>query len=125
MVNPQEYIRQADILVTAEGHNSIMEAGAAGVRFIAIAEERPFGEQVRKVAVLDREGLAIGLDHWPIAAAWPDLIARTEDLDPARWKEVFRGNGARQAAEYLEEIATWSANLRRGLKDDVLCPSVC
>lgn len=108
--DPEVYIKASDVLVTAAGHNSVMEAGRERVRMIAIPEDRPFREQERKVAVLDREQLAIGQREWPAARSWPALLERAMQLDLSRWDAVFSENGAEQAARLIEEIADWSAD---------------
>ena len=110
--NADHYIAASDIVVTAAGHNSVMEIGRARKRFIAIAEDRPFDEQLRKVHVLNREGLAVGLSTWPSRESWPDVIATAMQLEPSKWDAIFRDDGARQAAEQLEQWAYWSQKQR-------------
>lgn len=107
------YTDRADVVVTAAGHNSVMELGSRRRPFIAIAQPRPFLEQVRKTKVLQREGLAVGLDGWPNHTAWPSLIAEAKRLDQNRWDEVFASDGAKQAAEHIHQVARWSFNQRR------------
>lgn len=100
------YIAAANIVVSAAGHNSVMELGQRRKRFIAIAEPRPFDEQLRKVSVLNREGLAIGLDEWPESPQlWRSLFAQCQRLDLARWDEVFDTDGAAKAADVIEKAA--------------------
>ena len=106
--HPEPLIQSADIVVTSAGHNSVMELGRAECKFIAIAEERPFEEQVRKADILKREGLAVGLSDWPEAADWPSLIESAKEIDVSRWKAVFKHDGAEQAARHIEEVARWS-----------------
>lgn len=121
--SPADYLKAADVVVTAAGHNSVMEAGRLGCRFIAIAESRPFDEQVRKATVLERERLAIGLTRWPDTRGWPDLIERARQLDPQPWRRIFCENGAAQAARHLNRVAHWSNKQR--LREHTRCPSVC
>ncbi|MCC9658411.1 glycosyl transferase family 28 protein [Rhodopirellula sp. JC737] len=111
--SPDEILRSADVVITSAGHNSVMELGRSRQRFIAIAEERPFEEQVRKSHILDREGLAIGLSAWPSADQWPDLIGSALQLDVSRWDKVFQRDGAIQAAEHIASVASWSHNKRQ------------
>ncbi|TWT93612.1 glycosyltransferase [Neorhodopirellula pilleata] len=108
-----KHVVAADVVVTAAGHNSVMELGQLGSKFIAIAEPRPFAEQLRKVAVLNREQLAIGLDDWPMPHQWPTLIQQARKLDPSRWKAIFLQDGAIQAAEHIDQVASWSHHQRR------------
>lgn len=111
--DPQPYLRAADVVVTAAGHNSVMEAGSAGCRFVAIAEPRPFDEQLRKARVLQRERLAVGLDDWPDPARWPEIIRQAENLEPGRWAEIFESDGALQAARHIEQQACVSHAVSR------------
>ncbi|WP_417739607.1 glycosyltransferase [Rosistilla oblonga] len=119
--DPMPYVREADIVVTAAGHNSVMEIGHARRRLIAIAQQRPFDEQIRKAAILDREGLAVGLSQWPDTDQWPELLERAGRLDPRRWDAIFAADGAAQAAAHLQRVATWSRNQRESNQQAVPC----
>ncbi|MCC9600452.1 glycosyl transferase family 28 protein [Stieleria sp. JC731] len=110
---PMAYVRGAVLTVSAAGHNSVMELGRERAKFIAIAEDRPFLEQLRKVRILNREELAVGLEDWPDVSQWPTLLRQAEDLETARWNNIFRNDGAKQAAEHLETVAMWSERMRR------------
>ena len=105
---PEPMIQSADIVVTSAGHNSVMELGRAKCKIIAIAEERPFEEQVRKADILNREGLAVGLCDWPEVTEWPALIQSAQEIDVSRWKAIFINDGAEQAARHIERVAKWS-----------------
>ena len=111
--DPSPLLQTADVVVTSAGHNSVMELGSLRKRFIAIAEDRPFDEQIRKTIVLDREQLAVGLSKWPEPSNWPSLINRAKEVDVAQWDRVFQNDGAKQAALHLEEVASWSSRQRR------------
>ncbi|QDV68576.1 MurG-like transferase [Rosistilla carotiformis] len=119
--DPMPYVTGAEIVVTAAGHNSVMELGHARQRLIAIAQQRPFDEQICKAAILDREGLAIGLSQWPDTDQWPDLLQRAERLAPRRWDAIFAGDGAAQAAAHLHRVATWSRRQRESNRRAVPC----
>ncbi|SMP75485.1 Predicted glycosyl transferase [Neorhodopirellula lusitana] len=110
--DPVAYLTAADLVVTAAGHNSVMEVGHSGCRFIAVAQDRPFEEQTRKARILDREGLAVGVESWPSAEQWPTLVARAKHLDPTQWQSVFQNDGAVQAANHLAKVALWSRDQR-------------
>ena len=103
--NPEEFVAAADTVVSSAGHNSVMQIGAAGKPFIAIAESRPFDEQLRKAIILDREGLAVALDDWPDPADFGSLLERAQELDTGRWKKLFTGDGAQEIARCLEDSA--------------------
>lgn len=109
---PGDYLRAADVVVTAAGHNSVMECGALGCHMIAIAEPRPFDEQRRKAYVLEREGLAVGLDQWPAPEAWPSLLRQAAILNARQWDAIFAGDGAQQAAQHIERVAERSLQTR-------------
>ncbi|EMI15779.1 hypothetical protein RMSM_07306 [Rhodopirellula maiorica SM1] len=113
VTDPTQHVQTAEIVVTAAGHNSVMEIGHARKRFVAIAEDRPFDEQIQKASVLDREGLAVGLTSWPDPQQWPAIVERAKALDPQKWDTVYRNDGARQAAEHLQAVATWSHTIRK------------
>lgn len=110
--SPHSYTTNAEIVVTAAGHNSVMELGLDRKRMIAIAEPRPFDEQLRKVSVLDREGLAVGLPRWPEAQQWASLMRQAAELDLTKWESVFRQDGAEQAARHITEVLDWSVSQR-------------
>lgn len=110
--NPGKWIADASVVVTSAGHNSVMELGHTRCRFIAIAEDRPFEEQIRKAKILSRERLAIGLTGWPASTQWPALIEEAMLLDPSPWRDVFEHDGASQAAEHIAQVARWSHEAR-------------
>lgn len=106
------YIEAAELVVTAAGHNSVMEVGRARKRFIAIAEPRPFDKQLRNVYVFNREQLAVGLSCWPSGNKWSKVIDDALELDPSRWDSVFQPDGAKQAASHLQGRANQSRDIR-------------
>ncbi|KLU01976.1 hypothetical protein RISK_006160 [Rhodopirellula islandica] len=110
--HPGSWIADASVVVTSAGHNSVMELGHARCRFIAIAEDRPFEEQIRKAKILSREQLAIGLTDWPQLGQWPTLIEEAMSLDPSPWRDIFEQDGAEQAAEHITRVAQWSQEAR-------------
>lgn len=109
---PDNWIADASVVVTSAGHNSVMELGHAQCRFIAIAEDRPFEEQIRKAKILSRERLAIGLTAWPVSSQWSTLIDEAMSLDPSPWRKVFEHDGAEQAADHITQVARWSHEAR-------------
>lgn len=111
---PQLWLAAADVVVTAAGHNSIMEVGRQRRPLIAVAEARPFDEQLRKVAVLNREHLAVGVAQWPDPAEWPELIERASRLNVAAWDGIYQADGAAQAAACIEQYALRSREVAQG-----------
>ena len=103
--DPLTYLAAADVVVSAGGHNSVMELAHARARAVIIPEPRPFEEQVRKAAVLEREQLALTRDAWPQADAWPALIEEAASLDGSRWERITEGNGAATLAQAIEAVA--------------------
>ena len=110
--DPTSELLAADVVLTSAGHNSVMEMGQLRRRFIAIAEDRPFAEQQRKVAVLNREKLAVGLDGWPSSdgseknvSRWKDVLDRAMTLDVRRWNKIFDGEGVSAATKIISDVA--------------------
>lgn len=118
--DPSQLLRSAEVVVTAAGHNSVMELGSLRRRFIAIAQDRPFEEQLRKVVVLQREQLAVGLRRWPCSSEWPRMIEQAKKLDTSRWRKMFQRDGAQQAAAHIEKVARWS-HLHRQVAEETPC----
>ena len=102
------HVAAADAVVSAGGHNSVMELGYARARMVIIPELRPFEEQVRKAAVLRRERLAVTRDAWPAASEWATVLDEARRLDPSRWDRVFDGDGAATLAKAIEKVAAQS-----------------
>lgn len=111
--DPGSFMASADLVVTAAGHNSVMEAGRIGRPMIAIAEPRPFDEQVHKADILQRERLAVGLHRWPSAQQWPAIIRQAKQLKMSVWETIFQKDGAIQGAEHICKVAHWSHQLRK------------
>jgi hypothetical protein len=72
----------ADTVVGAAGDGLLAEVAVRAKRFICLPEERPFHEQRDKGRTLAAHGMAVVLDTWPSASAWPDILRRADDLDP-------------------------------------------
>ena len=108
-------LREADLVVCGAGSHTVMEVGAAGKPMVCLAEDRAFGEQRAKALGLARAGLAVSPARWPSAREWPSLLARAEQLDTSRWRELFVDPTLARAARFLERIAAES--------DEVLAPS--
>ena len=105
--DPTECLLAADVVFSSAGHNSVMELGQMRRRFVAIAEDRPFEEQRRKVAILQRAGLAIGRGHWPVDD-FADVVDEALQLQPDRWDRIFDGRGIQPAVDLIESAASRS-----------------
>ena len=110
--DPLAELMAADVVMTSAGHNSVMEMGQLRRRFVAVAEQRPFEEQIRKVKILQDRGLAVGIEGWPdrgdgnFDAIIRQLIDHALQIDVTRWDPVFISNDAeRGVAPAVAEIS--------------------
>lgn len=83
---PFEELCRAEIVIGSAGDGVVSEVASLGCRYVAIAESRPFDEQLHQARRLQALGLAIGLDAWPAAEQWPSLLQRARALDPGQWQ---------------------------------------
>ncbi len=95
----------ADAVVTHAGQNAIADVAAARKPAIVISSPRPFGEQERSVRALNAARIAIGLEVWPAAASWSDLLERACAVGGRGWQNWSTGHGAADCAVRLEELA--------------------
>ncbi len=95
----------SDVVVTHGGQNAVAEVAAARRPAVVIAQQRPHGEQAATVATLARSGLAVGLDAFPDAARWPDLLGRAVALGGDGWSRWAPPDAARRAAGFLRATA--------------------
>lgn len=101
--DPRDELCLAEVVIGSAGDSLVAEVASLGCRYIAIAEARPFDEQHQQAARLQTLGLAIGLPGWPPPDAWPALLARAAQLDPAAWRPYVCADGAQQAARIIED----------------------
>lgn len=104
---PSGYLRAADIVVTAAGHNSIMEVAMLRKRLVAIAEPRHFDEQIRKATILARQEMGVTHIGWPDAKQLGQLIDQAAQLDPNAWERLWEGktnDGAADAATAIRRV---------------------
>ncbi|MEH3077230.1 MAG: hypothetical protein PGN11_11210 [Quadrisphaera sp.] len=99
-----EALLRAEVVVVHGGHNAVAEVAAARRAAVVVAQERPFGEQVRRAELLRGEGL-VALDSWPQAHEWPALLERARAVGPGPWRRWAPGDGAERAARHLDAIA--------------------
>ena len=105
--DPLHYLAAADAVISAAGHNSVMELAHSRAKVVLIPEERPFEEQTRKAAILSREKLAVVRDAWP--AAWGETLAEAEAIDASGWDSVVEGDGAATLSAAIDAFAEESA----------------
>jgi predicted glycosyltransferase len=103
MPEPFDELCRAEIVIGSAGDGVVSEVASLGCRYIAIAESRPFDEQLHQARRLQALGLAIGLDAWPAAERWPQLLERARALDPAQWQRGgSTADSPAQAARIIE-----------------------
>lgn len=99
------YLCCADLAIANVGHNSTMEIAAAGVPSVCIPAWRHFDEQICKAQVLDRLGLSVVVDSWPLPDEWPVLWERSRQLQ-ADWTELLDNAAPARMAQYLTNLAS-------------------
>ncbi|WP_296249861.1 hypothetical protein [Pseudomonas sp. UBA4194] len=103
--DPLEQLLEAEIVVGSAGDNVLAEVASLGKRYIAIAENRPFDEQVIQAQQLTRLGVAIGLPAMPDAALWPELLQAARALPGEDgWRALVDGEAAMAAAGAIETV---------------------
>lgn len=102
--DPWPLLCGADVVISHAGHNAVSEVAACGNPLIAVAEDRPFGEQAAKVRCLNASRTGVGLDSWPNPA---ELIYALESISrmPPQTGDLSDGLGAKRAAAYIEDLA--------------------
>ena len=98
-------LARADVVVTHGGQNAVAEVAAARRPAVVVAQPRPFGEQAATAAAVDALGIAVGVEGWPPAARWPELLRRAVDRGGAGWSRWSTGHGAATAAAHVVRAA--------------------
>lgn len=99
-------LHECDVVVTHAGQNAVADVAAARAPAVLVAQTRPFGEQVATAHAVHGLGSATGLEAWPAAGAWPDLLASARDRGGAGWDRWTTGRGAEEAARALRAVCT-------------------
>jgi predicted glycosyltransferase len=86
MAEPFDELCRAEIVIGSAGDGVVGEVASLGCRYVAIAESRPFDEQLQQARRLQALGLAIGLEAWPDGERWPEILQRARALDPDQWQ---------------------------------------
>lgn len=105
VADPWPLLCRADAVISHAGHNAVMEAAAAAAPLIAVAEARPFDEQIAKAVALESSNTAIG-----VLGGWPDpgeLAGHLEALERRRPDIALLsdGAGAARAAAAIDSAA--------------------
>lgn len=102
--DPAEEMHRAELVIGSAGDSLVAEAASLGCRYIAIAEERPFDEQLQQARRLEQLGVAIGLEGWPEASRWPSLLARAQGLEPRTWLAWADAQATSRCAAIIEDV---------------------
>lgn len=102
MSDPWPLLCQADVVVSATGNAAVNEIAAARKPMIAVAQPRPFDEQVDTARALAMCGLAVATTPWPTRAAWPGLLGAARQFDGSRWRSYADGHGAARFAAAVD-----------------------
>lgn len=112
--DPVDILARCNVVVGNAGHNTVMEMADLGKKFVCIPEERPFEEQVRKAALLEKNGMAVVLQPGDLAfVAWERIIAKAESLPDNCWQGVISTSALRDVAHRLHEV--WENNFLKQL----------
>ena len=103
-----EALQRNEVVVVHGGHNAVAEVAAARRAAVVVAQERPFGEQRRRVELLRAEGLT-ALDAWPDAHRWPELLEQARAVGARPWERWAPGDGAARAAAFLDDLVAQEA----------------
>lgn len=95
----------ADVVVTHGGNNAVAEVAAARRPAVVVAQERPFREQHHMADALERGGVCMGVQSWPAAERWTDLLEEAIARGTSRWSLWNPLDGAQRAARYLDAFA--------------------
>lgn len=103
--NPLEEMRRAGVVMGSASDSLVSEAASLGCRFVAVAEERPFDEQLHQARQLQSLGVAVGLEAWPAPAQWPVVLGAAFALDGTRWRQWADIAASARAAAIIQEQA--------------------
>lgn len=96
-------LARADVVVSAGGHNSVMECAALRRPLVCVPESRPFGEQAARARLLADLGLAVVVDSW--SALRLSHLAAARRLGGARLATLVDRDAAPRVAQFVEQLA--------------------
>lgn len=99
-------LHHATVVLGPCGTGAVGEIGAAGARYVALPQPRPYREQEDKAARLAELGVLVAGPSRPRPADWPALIDAALDLPADGWASVHDGKGAMRAAMVLDGLAS-------------------
>lgn len=103
--DPLDIYTQADIVVGAGGHNTIMEMASLGKRFVCIPETRPYDEQVTAAKALAAHNMALHYDAWPTITQWQQVFQTLPSLNIDDFQSIVNDKAAQCAAAIIAEHA--------------------
>ncbi len=104
--DPVAVMRSASVIAGSAGSNLVADAAVASRPLIAIAEPRPFGEQVERVDALNRCDAAVGLSAWPSdPTQWRTYVEQAQRLGSKRLADLVEPDSAYRTARWLESLA--------------------
>ena len=95
----------ADTVVGPCGAGTVGEVAAAGARFVALPQPRPYREQEDRAERLAELDLLVMGPSRPKPEEWPGLLDAARDLPVERWATIHDGKGAMRAAMVLDGLA--------------------
>ena len=104
--DPSTVLRDADVVLTNAGQNSIAEIAACRTPAVVVPADRPHEEQATTASVLaGTDWPALVLPTFP-EEGWPRLLDEAAVLDGSRWEGWCDGGAADRLAALLEDPAT-------------------
>lgn len=111
--DPWPVLRDADVVVTHAGQNSLAEVAAARRPAVVLPRDRPFAEQRTTAAALVRDGglPVLVRERWP-ERGWQQLLDDAACLPGAEWHRWNDDAGAERLANVVQQVARGSAACR-------------
>ncbi len=103
--DPWPLMRHADVVAGPCGAGTAGEVAAAGARFVALPQPRPFREQEDKADHLAARGVLVRGPSRPKPEQWAPLLADALQIPEGAWSSIHDGKGAARAAMVLDALA--------------------
>jgi predicted glycosyltransferase len=104
--DPLPLLAGASVVITHAGQSALADVAAARRPAVVLPQERPFREQATTARVLaGSDWPAVVCDTLPDPSEWNGLLTRAAALDGSRWSSWNDGQGARRAAEIIQQVA--------------------
>ncbi len=97
-------LQHADVVIGPCGAGAVGEVAAAGARYVALPQPRPYREQEdRAERLADLGRLVLGPSR-PQPGEWAPLLAAALELPEDGWSDIHDGKGAHRAAMVLDGL---------------------